>query len=153
MADFDRERWEDQQRQQEVVRNYRRICMIVAPQLEEPLRTPTPAEFYSNIQIDDDSDDEQWSEDIHPRERITHLSYESTLTVINALVEARCLELSDHFRMLRELDQELFDLVNAPPEEILSPNEDLEMLQAVFPDARQSPLRMEDLIAGHIRLN
>ncbi|PPJ49891.1 hypothetical protein CBER1_04984 [Cercospora berteroae] len=114
MAELARRRWEDRQRQQEVVENYRRICMIVAPQLEEPLRTPTQAEFYSNIQIDDDSDDEQWSEDIHPREQITHLSYEGTLAVINVLVEARCPELRDRFRMLQELDQELFELVNMP---------------------------------------
>ncbi|CAK1357746.1 hypothetical protein CB0940_07558 [Cercospora beticola] len=152
MAELARRRWEDRQRQQEVVENYCRVCMIVAPQLEEPLRTPTPAEFYSNIQIDDDSGDEQWSENIHPRERTTCLSYESTLVVVNALVEARCPELRDHFRMLRELDQELVDLVHAPLEENLSPNEDLEMLQNVFPDARQSPLRMEDMIAATPRL-
>lgn len=101
MADFDRERWEDQQRQQEVVRNYRRICMIVAPQLERRTRTPTRAEFYSNIRIDDDSDDEQWSENIHAQGRVTHVSYEGSLAVLNALVEAGHPELRQHFRMLR----------------------------------------------------
>ncbi|KAF2216691.1 hypothetical protein CERZMDRAFT_92763 [Cercospora zeae-maydis SCOH1-5] len=93
---------EDQERQREIVENYRRICMIVAPQFEQPLPTPTEAEFYPNIRTGDDSDDEQWAGDIHEPEQIILLSYEGTLEVFNALVEARCPELHEHSRKLRD---------------------------------------------------